>query len=214
MSELAHQLYLEALGKTEPYDVFVCGWEVTVFPGVFPPLHPDSAMLVEYNDVRREEVVLDMGAGTGIQAIVSAARGASKVVAVDVSADAVENTVHNANKYGCSEVLSARQGDLFLPIHAEERFDLILANLPFEDKLPTQPHHCWVYDYNFELHKRFLREAKGYLKPDGRVLLAFSSLGDVSFLEAELRRNKWDIHDKHATCELGYDWFVYCLVGE
>lgn len=71
---------------------------------------------------------LDLGTGTGIQALL-AARHAERVVGVDVSERALEFARLNAGRNGIENV-EWRLGSWFEPVRGEQ-FDLILANPPY-----------------------------------------------------------------------------------
>ena len=73
--------------------------------------------------------VLDMGTGSGIAAIAAARRGA-RVVAVDISTEAVRCARINVLLNRVDDRVEIRCGDLFEPVQGE-RFDLVLFNPPF-----------------------------------------------------------------------------------
>ena len=88
-----------------------------------------SARTLASMTVRRPvESALDMGTGSGVQALLAAGH-AERVVAVDVNPRALWLTTLNCHLNGISNV-ECRQGDLFQPV-ADERFDLIVTNPPF-----------------------------------------------------------------------------------
>jgi ribosomal protein L11 methyltransferase len=70
--------------------------------------------------------VLDMGTGTGVLAIIAEKLGAKQVLAVDIEPWSVENTVENAARNNCKNIL-VKCGDV--DVLGEEIFDLILANI-------------------------------------------------------------------------------------
>ncbi len=71
--------------------------------------------------------VLDLGTGSGVQALM-AARTAARVVATDVSARALDFARLNAALHGVA--LDLREGSLYDPVEGE-RFDRIVSNPPF-----------------------------------------------------------------------------------
>jgi SAM-dependent methyltransferase len=77
---------------------------------------------------RRVESALDVGTGSGVQAL-ELAQHADRVVAVDVNPRAVAFARFNAALNGCDNV-DVRVGDLFEPV-AGERFDTIVSNPPY-----------------------------------------------------------------------------------
>src|SRR5437660_1567412 len=72
--------------------------------------------------------VLDLCTGSGLLALTAALRGASTVVAVDVSRRAVLSAQLNASLNGVT--VRALRGDLFAPVRGR-RFDLIVSNPPY-----------------------------------------------------------------------------------
>ncbi|WP_432746026.1 methyltransferase [Streptomyces sp. JH002] len=73
--------------------------------------------------------VLDLGTGSGIQAL-HAARHAERVVATDVNPRALRMAALTLALSGAAEP-ELRQGSLFEPVAREAGFDLIVANPPF-----------------------------------------------------------------------------------
>ena len=104
--------------------------EIQVEPGVFAP--SESSLMV-WRYLFRERVgegkrCLDVGCGTGLQAVQLALNGASHVHAIDVEPAAVENTKVNAFRNGVAERVSAAVVDLY-PWVPEERYEVIVASL-------------------------------------------------------------------------------------
>ena len=87
---------------------------------------------------------LDIGTGTGAIALsLLAERGVERAVATDVSAEALALAAENAQVLGLTDRLELRQGALYEPIGADERFDLIVSNPPYiadgeRGSLPTE----------------------------------------------------------------------------
>ena len=92
--------------------------------GVTPPTRLLAALTVR----RPIKAALDLGTGSGVQALL-AARHSRHVVAVDVNPRALRYTAFNASLNGSSNI-ECRRGSLFEPVTGE-RFDLIVANPPY-----------------------------------------------------------------------------------
>jgi release factor glutamine methyltransferase len=76
--------------------------------------------------------ILDIGTGSGCLAVaVAKYHKTAYVTAVDVSAAALAVAARNAGKHGVAERIRFLEGDLFAPVPAGERFDLILSNPPY-----------------------------------------------------------------------------------
>jgi release factor glutamine methyltransferase len=131
---------------------------------------------------------LEIGAGAGVTAVVAALSGCSAVTALDISAAAVQNARHNAERHGVSDLVHVARSDLFAALGTDERFDVIFWNSNYIEMDPdfvneTEFHHA-LFDPGFETHRRFLADAPAHLTPGGRVLLGFSDIGSWSALRA------------------------------
>jgi len=90
--------------------------------------HATTAQMVSYlleTDVRGK-AVLDMGAGTGVLAILATMKGAGPVTAIDNDEWAYRNGVENAEHNHCDQ-LKVLLGDASLL--GEDQYDIILANI-------------------------------------------------------------------------------------
>ncbi len=70
--------------------------------------------------------ILDMGCGTGILGILASHLGAKDIMAVDIEPWCVKNTVENAFRNGCDQLLEACLGDIDV---VTGTYDLIFANI-------------------------------------------------------------------------------------
>jgi release factor glutamine methyltransferase len=75
---------------------------------------------------------LDIGTGSGAIAICLAREGGfQRVVATDVSVDALEVARTNAERYGVEDRIELRYGDGYEVVAPEERFSAIISNPPY-----------------------------------------------------------------------------------
>jgi HemK-related putative methylase len=156
-----------------------------VLPGVMNPgLFRTGPFLARH--LRRQllparAVVLDMGTGSGLLAIVAAER-AERVVAVDINPDAARCARINALLNRVEERITVYHGDLFAPLSGE-RFDLILFNPPFFGGEPAGAFdQAWRSD---SVARRFADGLPAHLAPDGEALVVLSSQGqEAAFLAA------------------------------
>ncbi|MDD1777341.1 MAG: tRNA (adenine(22)-N(1))-methyltransferase TrmK [Candidatus Helarchaeota archaeon] len=146
----------------------------------------DSYLLAEHLDIMPTDVVLEIGTGCGIIALV-AARTARKVIATDISPVAVQCARKNIKTNQLESKIEIRQGDLFSPLKTGERFNLILSNPPYlpESEENHQQGAEWLEKaWNGGRSGRkfidyFIKNCKLYLEPLGRVLMVQSSLSDI-----------------------------------
>lgn len=159
---------------------------LSVFDSVKGP-SPDSMHLLNHTHINTGDTVLDLGTGTGVQAIF-AARKAKHVVATDISPQAGENARINIKKHKLEKKIDVRVGDLFAPLEKDERFDVVLLNLRY----PTRDANEWLW----KLHERFFSEVKDHLNPDGRIYYQFGFLRNLDHVEKMLADNQLYIADK------------------
>lgn len=162
--------------------VFFKNYVFDVWDNVYEPAE-DSFLFAENLTLKGGEKVLDMGTGCGILGIV-AANKASSVFALDVNPYAVRCAKENAKLNGVAHKMFFVQGDLFAPIKAEKKFDLILFNAPY---LPTDlsEGESWIEKAwaggvdGRSVLDRFLHDFPVHLKNGGRVLLMQSTLAKL-----------------------------------
>ena len=124
-----------------PKKVFFKDYVFQIYEHVYEPAE-DTFLIAENMRVEEGDVVLDMGTGCGILAVLAAEK-TKRVVAVDVNPYAIECALKNAEMNGAKEKIEFRQGDLFQPVKLNENFSLILFNAPY---LPSEPHEerSWI----------------------------------------------------------------------
>jgi release factor glutamine methyltransferase len=139
----------------------------------------DSYLLARW--VQRLAVgrVLDVGTGSGIQAVTAALKPeVVNVVAVDLDLRALEAAKGRAKAAGVEEKLTLLMSDLFENV--EGVFDWIVFNPPY---LPSEEgirDPAWDGgEGGAALIRRFLSEAKSHLAREGSILLILSSETDT-----------------------------------
>jgi release factor glutamine methyltransferase len=156
------------------------GLHLTVPAGVFGPT-PTSDLLgrAVLAEVRDADRVLDMGTGTGVNAVLAASRS-TDVVGVDVNPDAVAAAIDNAVANGVADRTTFLVGDLFAPV--DGTFDLVVIDPPFRWFRPRDMAERAMADEGYEALGRFFAELPRRLRPGGRVLVFFGTSGDLDHL--------------------------------
>jgi len=165
---------------------------------------PETEELVELLQLRlenRESRIVDVGTGSGVIALSLAKEFPSaEIYAVDISEDALGLARENAARLGLSERIHFQQSDLLENL--AERFDLIVANLPY---ISIQDRHLLsrevLHDPEValfagpagdELVRRLIEQAPSHLEPGGLLALEIA-VGQAEGLSELFRQKKY--HD-------------------
>lgn len=166
-----------------------CGFEFTVTPAVLIP-RPETELLVEkvvelaaqFDSPR----IIDLGTGSGCIAVSLAKLIANaNVVAIDISAAALEIAQANASKQDVAERIEFRLADM-TKLNFDETFDLIVSNPPYvlESERPgLQPEiHDWepaaalyVNDDGLAFYRSIINYSKAHLRSGGWVACEMAS---------------------------------------
>lgn len=154
---------------------------------VYKP-HEDSFLMQKWVAKKsKNKIVLDMGTGSGIQAITAFESGAKKVLAVDIDSKALIEARKNAIQHNA--LIEFRGSDLFTNISDKEKFELIIFNppyLPYDKNLPGDVDLSGGEVGN-ELSLKFLQKARDYLTENGTILLILSSISDPFYTFAQAK---------------------------
>lgn len=178
--------------RRHAYTINVMGKRLRVEPGVFTPRYRGvvslkaSELLASNLKVKTGARVLDVGTGTGIQAVFAAGR-ASSVVATDINPAAVRCAEQNALLNGARNV-EVRVGDLFEPVRGM-LFDFVVWLPPsFFHEPRTHAEAAFMCGPRGELLTRFCEGVGEHLAPGG--VIQFSCVDRThQFLLPLLERN-------------------------
>jgi release factor glutamine methyltransferase len=199
-------------GQGEPLQhllgtVEFCGQTYSIDKRAMVP-RPETEELVELLQSRienRESRIVDVGTGSGVIALSLAKEFPSaEIYAVDISEDALGLARENAARLGLSERIHFQQSDLLENL--AERFDLIVANLPYismQDRhlLSREVRHdpevaLFAGPAGDELVRRLIEQAPSYLEPGGLLALEIA-VGQAEGLSELFRQKKYhDIESK------------------
>jgi ribosomal protein L3 glutamine methyltransferase len=195
---------------------------IDVYPEVFPPKSDYSvssrSLFETFGDLKNQEV-LDIGSGSGIESIVATLSGAKHVDATDISQKAIECTKHNIELNNLSEKVTVTIGDLFSAF-PNKKYNLIIANLPIVDFNPKIDSVIVdaLYDPGLDLHKRLFAEAKEHLNENGIITFSHSNLQsrdtenpnkDFEIIEEIIADYGYKIFEKKESEAMGFKWINY-----
>jgi release factor glutamine methyltransferase len=178
-----HEAALAGRRREETLAVEHLGYAFHVPPDVYPPHHLGLADLV-LEEVKQGDRVLDMGTGSGVNAI--AAASSRDVLAVDVNPSAVDAARSNAERNGVADRIHVRESDIFENVSG--RFDVIIFDPPFRWFPARQMWERGTTDENYAGLTAFFDLVRDHLTQSGRVLLNFGTTGDADYLHHLISR--------------------------
>jgi release factor glutamine methyltransferase len=146
----------------------------------------EDSYLLQKNLQQVENRVLDLGTGSGIQALTLLKNpNVREVIAVDINPDAVAKLKQVIKDKRKIKVLHS---NLFEKVSGQ--FNYILFNPPYlpQDKGITDP-SLYGGKNGWELSERFFSEVSKYLMPDGKILFLFSSLTNKTKINEILKNH-------------------------
>lgn len=176
--------------------------DVVVSPAVLTP-RPETEGLVElaaaHFDRRGEYAFLDMCTGSGCIACALAKRfPRARVLAADVSADALRVAQENVRRQGLEARVRLLQSDLWADVFGS--FDLIISNPPYipssvlpllDEEVRREPRLALDGgEDGFAVIRPLCAAAEGYLNPGGLLALEVCK-GQAAPLAAGLREAGW-----------------------
>jgi release factor glutamine methyltransferase len=199
-------------GQREPLQHIVgstsfCGLEIAVNRHALVP-RPETELLAELgwqflSTINSQpSTALDFGTGSGCIAVALAAKHPNAtIVALDVSADALDLARQNAERHHVSDRIQFLQADGFDALPAGIRFDLAVGNPPYIPTAEIETLQPEVRDYDprgaldggpdgLNFFRLLAAEARPFLKPDGRIMLEFGD-GQADQVRKIFEQQNW-----------------------
>jgi release factor glutamine methyltransferase len=180
-----HEPIAYLTGKTEFYSLALNVTRDCMIP------RPETELLVEraiefLRTSSGTQWVCDLCTGSGCIAVAIAKNcPAARIIATDISADALNIAAQNVEAYHLDEQIKLLSGDLFEPvkvISGGQQFDLIVCNPPYVSAAEYEALPKTVRDYEprlalfagsdgLDICRRIITEAGDFLKPEGALML-------------------------------------------
>jgi release factor glutamine methyltransferase len=200
-------------GRGEPLQhllgtVEFCGQTFAIDKRALVP-RPETEELVElistFQFPTANSRIVDVGTGSGVVALSLAKKfPQAEVFAVDISEDALALARENAARLGLNERVQFQKGDLLENL--DERFDLIVANLPY---VSMQDRHVLarevLHDPDIalfagptgdELVRRLIEQGSGHLEAGGLLALEIGVNQSEGLTDLLRQKNYHDIQSK------------------
>jgi ribosomal protein L11 methyltransferase len=160
------------------------GIEITILPKMsFGTGHHQTTHLICQNMLSMDwkgKTVLDMGAGTGVLAILAERLGAAQIVAIEIEAWSAENILENAALNNSQHISAIHGGAEAIP---SVQFDVILANINKNVLLEQLP------NYSQAIASNGLLLLSGFFVTDAPDLVAAAAQVGFEWLKTDEREN-------------------------
>lgn len=165
---------IEEIRNSKNKEISILGLKLKVSNNIYIPGGESVLLAKNLNNpdfgVKNGEKVLDYGCGSGFLGIVAAKLGGN-VISVDLNNQAVKITKENALLNNVK--IDVRLSNGFEKIKDNEKFDVILASLPYEDAEALDELELSVYDPKFQM-RIALFDAGSHLTENGRIFFTYS----------------------------------------
>lgn len=212
--EISQKLLEEIKNQTSKV-LDIDGVKIKTCINVFPPQSDFSRTSEKLHTILSDlsgMVVLDVGTGTGVQAIQAVKAGAIKVIAIDINPAAVDCAKENVELNNFKEKITVIKSDLFDSLNTGEKFDVIIANLPVSDFPLEGIVESSLYDPDNKLHTRFFSEVNNRLNKNGFIVMThinFKGENDFAEFEKMISDYNFYIEDFNEINYSGYLWRTY-----
>ena len=170
---------------SQEYPIPALGSSLFAFENVLPPrsqetiaCFQDGLRAIKKHLPKRADV-LEIGCGSGCLTLLAAQELGElevEICASDLLPEAVATTRYNLSR--CSNhsvsIQLLQSGDLFDPLPAGQRFNLIIFNAPWVVSRARNRAELAIHDEDQRILRRFFDDAPQYLKPEGRILLGYA----------------------------------------
>lgn len=132
----------------------------------------DGVLLGAWTDIGNADSILDIGAGTGLIALMLAQRSNARIDAIDIDADAVVQANENVQTSPWSDRIKVYKAELQkYVLDTKNRYDLIVSNPPYfvnSTKAPVENRNTARHTDTLT-HEELLNSSLTILKPTGRI---------------------------------------------
>lgn len=176
----------------------------------------DSYFLQKYVQEYAFGKVLDLGTGSGIQALTAAEDKKVKLVlAVDINEEAIKSLKTKVKRENIPKI-KVKQSDLFSKLLPKNKFDTIIFNPPYlpQDKISgkiIEDKAIYGGKKGWEISEKFFQEVSQYLAPQGKILFLFSSLTNKKKIDELIKHNLFSVQEL-GRCKLAFEeLYVYLI---
>lgn len=184
----------EAIGMLGAHEwwkkgVYIDSLEANIHPayGVFSPVRGEYLDMVREVPLGHVSEAWDIGTGTGVIALLLAARGIKQIIATDTIQRALQCAASNIQRLQQDAKIRLLDTDLF----PDGTADLIVCNPPWIPAKINTPIESAIYDPKSKMLRRFLNGVKSKLNEHGEAWLIMSNLAELIGLRSDDDLQNW-----------------------
>jgi len=155
---------------------YIFPWYGTYFPTRFEHLELFDEYLSQYEG--KKNVAIDVGIGSGVLSFQMIHHGFQHVLGTDSNPNAIIGMQQELERKQWQQKISLHYGDLFAD--SSEKADLIVFNPPWLPLTREVEGIEQAMYYNHDLFPRFFKELNKHISPNGKVVLLFSNLAQIT----------------------------------
>ena len=166
-----------------------------------------NCAIEKINKIKKHTLqVLDIGTGSGcIACMIAKNAPQAEVLGVDISSDALQVALENAQKLDLIKKVVFRKSDLFSALREGEKFDVVVSNPPYISEDDYKNLDSTVRDFEpksallakengLEFYKKIIKQAAKYVNYGGYI--AFEcGMGQAREICTLLERNGFQVSD-------------------
>ena len=166
-----------------------------------------NCAIEKINKINKDTLqVLDIGTGSGcIACMIAKNAPQAEVLGVDISSDALQVALENAQKLDLIKKVVFRKSDLFSALREGEKFDVVVSNPPYISEDDYKNLDSTVRDFEpksallakengLEFYKKIIKQAAKYVNYGGYI--AFEcGMGQAREICTLLERNGFQVSD-------------------
>jgi release factor glutamine methyltransferase len=142
----------------------------------------------------KNQLFLELGAGSGLIALYAARQGAH-VMATDINPMAIHSLTMNSQSNRIP--LTIIESDLFINI-PQQVFDIIAINPPYYKKQPRTPaEYAWYCGEQGEYFRQLFNGLQQYMHPQSNVLMVLSDGCDLQMIREMASANGFHLNCVH-----------------
>ncbi len=155
----------------------------------------DGVLLGAWTKTKKAELILDVGTGTGLLAIMLAQKSKAEVYAIEIDLEAVYQAKENILNSPWSKRISLWNTSVQTYAHmTEDKFDLIVSNPPFFNSDKAETRREVARQQGKLTFEELLRDTSSLLKDEGRFCVVIPAESEEQFTslaaQNDLHKNK------------------------